>query len=268
MKKRLKRQDKPKEAGKIVLRRYGFLNIIDRAREAEGVKVWMAPISACNQIKYFYFREDNHIEYFDTPPDEKRNQDRWRYGHDSNVFYDPEEEPLHMYYVEPNRFGDKPTPLGTEEQREIWASQVLPLLPENYYDPVELKDKELKLLEKGIAELVSHEEFMAYIQTPEHEAKLERRREEEKRKKVEEEARKKEIKKVYTERRKMAVIALDPFEEISDYEAESWYEGQCHAYQDDLEEGMKYFDWLREEWERKYSRDKEKNSKKSINFLS
>lgn len=202
MKKRLKRQDKPKEAEKIALRRYGFLNIIDRAREAEGVKVWMAPISAWNRIRYFHFREDNRIEYFDTPPDEKRNQGRWRYGHDSNVFYDPEEEPLHMYYVEPNRFGDKPTPLGTEEQREIWASQVLPLLPENYYDPLEFKDKELKLLEKRIAELVSHEEFMAYIQTPEYKAELERKREKEERKKVEEEQAKIEQKKYFEELRK------------------------------------------------------------------
>lgn len=264
MKKRLKRQDKLKEAEEIVLRRYSFLNIIGREREAEGVKVWMAPISAWNWISRHYFKEENPVEYFDTPPNEERGREYWRYGHDLNVFYRPNQEPFLMYYVEPPHFDDEPTPLGTEEQREIWASEVLPLLPENYYDPIELKDEELKLLEEGIVKLVSWEEFRAYMQTPEYEAEMAAMRDEKERKKVEEEARKKEIKKLYTKWRKMAVIALDkPFEEISDCEAESWYEGQCIVYQDDLEEGMKYFDWLREEWERKYGRDKEtKKAKK------
>jgi len=92
-----------------------------------------------------------------------------------------------MYYVDPPHRDDKPTPLGTEEQREIWASEVLPLLPENYYDPIEFKDLELKLMEKGIEDLVSHEEYIAYTQTPEYEAEMERKREEEEQKKEEQE---------------------------------------------------------------------------------
>ena len=234
MKKRLKRQDKPKEAEKIVLRRYTFLNIIDREREAEGVKVWMAPISAWSRISFHLFNEDSDVSFFDTPPNEERGWKCWSYGQDLNVIYDPEEEPIRMYSVQPLFF--ESTPLGTEEQREIWASQVLPLLPENYYDPVELKDKELKLLEKGIAELVSHEEFMAYIRTPEHEAELERRREEEKRKRVEEEQAKIERKKYFEEisekmKEDIKTGQFDPYafnrehgcDLIIEYDLEEWY---------------------------------------------
>lgn len=61
MKKRFKRKGKLKEAEKIRLRKYSFLNIIDRGKKAEGVKVWMAPISAWNRIKHLCFRDEGNI---------------------------------------------------------------------------------------------------------------------------------------------------------------------------------------------------------------
>jgi len=195
MKKRFKRQDKLKEAEKIRLRRYSFLNIIDRDREAEGVKVWMAPISAWNRIHRLYFKDYNPVEFFDTPPSKERRREPWSYGHDLSVFYYPDQEPALMYYVEPPHLDDKSTPLGTDEQREIWASEVLPLLPENYYDPIEFKDLELKLMEERIERLVSHEEYIAYTETPEYEAEMERNREEERQKKIKDEKEKVESKK-------------------------------------------------------------------------
>ena len=195
MKKRFKRQDKLKEAEKIRLRRYSFLNIIDRDREAEGVKVWMAPISAWNRINHLYLKDYNPVEFFDTPPNKERDREPWSYGHDLSVFYYPDREPALMYYVEPPHLDDKSTPLGTDEQREIWASEVLPLLPENYYDPIEFKDLELKLMEERIERLVSHEEYIAYTETPEYEAEMERMREEERQKKIKDEKEKVESKK-------------------------------------------------------------------------
>jgi len=195
MKKRLKRQGNLKETEKIRLRRYSFLNIIDRDREHEGVKIWMAPISAWNKIRHHHHNEYHPVNYFDTPPDEERGWDQWSYGWDLKVFFNPEEEPRYMYTVDSPLLDYEPTPLGTEEQKKRWAAEMLPLLPENFYDPIELKGKELKLLEENIAELVSREEFVAYIRSPEYEARMERIREEKEKRKAEE---------METKRKKMA----------------------------------------------------------------
>jgi len=139
MKRKFSDEGKHNEAGRIGLWKYTFLNVIDRAKEDEGVKVWMAPISAWWQIKETVFHDGDASLIIDSSED-------GTYGCDLSVYYNPGEQFKRRYKVSILR-GD-PRPLGTEEQSKKWTEEVLPLKPENFFDPVE--DEEVMSLESVI----------------------------------------------------------------------------------------------------------------------
>jgi hypothetical protein len=135
------------EAEKIDTWKYVFLNVIDREHEGDGVKVWMAPISAWNQIKKEVFSRGDSSLIFDSPDD-------GTHGCDLSVYYSPDATQYNLRY-KVSILQDDPRPLGTEKQEGIWAEQVLPLEPENFFSPVE--DEKVILLKSIIEKEVFKE---------------------------------------------------------------------------------------------------------------
>jgi hypothetical protein len=143
MKHKFSIEKKHNEAKKIELWKFTFLNIIDRANEDKGVKVWMAPISAWWQIEKAAFRNGNLSLILNSSED-------GTYGCDLSVNYDPNEQFKNRYKV--TILHNDPRPLGTEEQLKKWVEEVLPLKPENFYDVVAYK--KLKYVESSIRTFV------------------------------------------------------------------------------------------------------------------
>jgi hypothetical protein len=132
------------EAEKIDTWKYVFLNVIDREYEDKGVKVWMAPISVWNQIKKEALSRGDSSLIFDSPDD-------GTYGCDLSVYYSPDSTQYNLRY-KVSILQDDPRPLGTEKQEGIWAEQVLPLEPENFFSPID--DEEVEYLKEEIEKAV------------------------------------------------------------------------------------------------------------------
>ena len=143
MRKKFEAEGEFEEAKRIGLRKYTFFNVIDRANEDEGVKVWMAPISAWWQIERAVFRGSGSSLIIDWP-------EKGTYGCDLLIYYDPNEQFKHRYKV--SILSEEPRPLGTEEQIKRWIKEVLPLKPENFYNVVD--ELETQFVESSIRALV------------------------------------------------------------------------------------------------------------------
>ena len=158
------------------------MNIVVRGRkEAEGVKIWEVPGSVLNWI---LMKQDWNR--------------RAIYNYDLIIHYDPEEtRNLRRYRVNRRR---KESPIGTEEQKQLWLSQMLELTAESLYKPVD--DINEPVLLDWAKTCVRTKEHLAWYYSGEGQAEMEAMREEKERKKVEEEQEKIERKKYFEEQRK------------------------------------------------------------------
>jgi len=118
---RLIKAKDPEGANKYRPKRFGVFNIIDREHLEDGVKLYEAPVQGVYQkimaIISSKGRMSNLFDKFDksgkleTP------------GRDVMIVFDKNAPPQSMYSVYPT----DPTPLGTDEQMEAWASQITDL---------------------------------------------------------------------------------------------------------------------------------------------
>lgn len=161
----------------------GVMNIV--VRGLEGVKVWEAPKSALKQIASIHDVDINMMRRRKLWKNVKKNA---LYECDLKVNYDRKARKWERYKVE---IGET-RPMGTEEEKQQWLGQVLELIPEVLYKPVE--DSEISVLLDEVKELMERVKREAYLESPEGQAEMEAVRkekeavrEEEKRKKVEEE---------------------------------------------------------------------------------
>lgn len=165
------------------------MNILVRGRkEAEGVKIWEAPASVLNSI---FIKQDSNR--------------RAIYDYDLIIHYDPEEtRNRRRYRVNTRR---KESSIGTEEQKQLWLSQMLELTAESLYKPAD--DINEPVLLDWAKTCVRTKEHLAWYYSGEGQAEMEAvreekeaAREEEKHKRVEEEQARIEQKKYFEELRK------------------------------------------------------------------
>jgi len=159
------------------------MNIV--VRGLEGVKVWEAPKSAFKQIASIHDVDINMMRRRKLGKNVKKNV---LFECDLKVNYDRKAREWERYKV---GIGET-RPMGTEEEKQQWLGQVLELIPEVLYKPVE--DSETSALLGEVKELMERVKREAYFKTPEGQAETERGRQEEREKREKEEKEKAEAK--------------------------------------------------------------------------
>jgi len=128
-----------KAASRYRVRRVGVFNIIDRSVENPSVKLYEAPRTAVwAEIVGLVAGRGRMSDIFDEFDEEGNIV---KPGRDILIIYKPKAEPSAMYSVYPT----DPTPLGTKEEIEKWHSQIIDLLPEEIYPPIEEDVARIKL---------------------------------------------------------------------------------------------------------------------------
>lgn len=221
------------------------MNIVVRGRkEAEGVKIWEAPNSVLNSILI-----------------KKDLNSRAIYDYDFIVHYDPEEtRNWRRYRVNMRR---KESPIGTEEQKQLWLSQMLELTAESLYKPVD--DINEPVLLDWAKTCLRTEEHLAWYYSDEGQAEMERGQQEEREKQEKEEKEKTEAKRRNEESRNKWREMIKDGLAAEEFEKESKKDVEGCSTWDILNElfiGEKDWDELRQELKEQLGREEKAKPKK------